>query len=169
MDAKLLNQPIEIEMRVAKTREEYNQMSQDEIIEYSRKYGEKVSSCHKSDKQHRYPCSWCRQIPDETRIYKSPDGRDARYLCYRCVTEEDQLKEWKELTETSYWLPIAPPPVPQFNTAEDPDLTVEVSNDIPAEIRNSILQTPLYPGRIDTRGPSSLEMNDLKNKKRKKE
>ena len=142
MDRELLNQPIQLETRVPKTREEYDAMTQDEMVEYSRKYGEKIQSCHKSDKNHRYPCSWCRQVPDETRIYVSKDRKDARYLCYRCVTEEDQLKEWTELQETSYWLPIAPPKVPQFNTPEDPNLTCFAS---PAteEQKRSLLSIPM--------------------------
>jgi len=125
---------------IAKTREEYDQMTKEELIEYSRKHGEKVQNCHKSDKNHRYPCGWCGKTPDETRIYVSPPNqygqKDSRYLCYVCKTEEDQLQSWTELTDTSYWLPIRPPTVPTFNSG-DPDLTCE-AHDTPFKIRQKL-------------------------------
>lgn len=145
MEEELMERPLE----VAKTREEYDRMTKDELVEYSRKFGEKVMSCHKSDKNHRYPCSWCKKVPDETRVYVSKDRRDARYLCYRCANEEDQLAEWTELQETSYWLPIRPPSLPKFN-AGDEGLTVEAA-ETPLEIKKQLFQTPLPPGRFDSR------------------
>lgn len=177
MDAKLLNQPIHIEelkhplidvpMKVAKTREEYDQMTKDELVAYSRQFGEKIESCHKSDKNHRYPCSWCKKIPDETRIYVSADRKDARYLCYRCATEEDQLKTWTELKETSYWLPIAPPQTPQFNTG-DPDLTCH-AEEVPESVKQSLLKIPMPPNApFRPFGPSLNEEEDGNEQKRKK-
>lgn len=140
---------------IAKTREEYDKMSKEELVQYSRQYGEKIQTALKSDKNHRYPCGWCGKTPDETRIYVSPPSlitgaKDSRYLCYRCVTEEDQLKGWTELTETSYWLPIRPPALPRFN-ADDPDLTVE-AHPTPLEMKKAIFSNPRPPGRLDTRG-----------------
>jgi hypothetical protein len=142
-EEKMIDHPME----VAKTREEYDQMSQEELIEYSRKYGEKITSCHKSDKNHRYPCGWCKKTPDETRIYVSPPNiwgqKDSRYLCYRCVTEEEQLRGWTELTETSYWLPIKPPAIPKIEA---------MAYDTPFELKKQLFQNqPLPPNRLDSR------------------
>lgn len=144
---------------IAKTREEYDRMTKEELVAYSRQFGERIETCHKSDKNHRYPCGWCGKVPDETRIYVSPPNpwtgqKDSRYLCYRCVTEEDQLRGWTQLTEVSHWLPIAPPKVPVFNSPDDPDLTC-FAHETPLEMKKAIFSQPRVPERFD---PRSLQI-----------
>lgn len=169
MESDLLKQSNkDIQIR-AKTREEYDKMSREELVEYSRQYGEQIKSCHQSDKNHRYACGWCGIVPDETRIYVSPRNawtgqRDSRYLCYRCAHEEDQLKTWTLLEETSYWLPIRPPEIPQFN---QPGASLQSSDQLyceahptPDEIKQTLFQTPLPPHRMDPR-PVSVPYRTL--------